>query len=136
MHIEPSQEALAAFFSSPPLGPVVMLNLLRFRDEADYTRSPQLAPSSPVSGEEAYRLYAGATMPFLAKAGADVIYQGKSNAFLIGPSDENWDLVLLVRYPDVQAFMGMVTNPDYLAGAGHRTAALLDSRLLPMIDAA
>jgi uncharacterized protein (DUF1330 family) len=134
MYIHPTKEAGAAFFGAPPEGPVVMLNLLRFREVADYSKSPHLAPASPVSGEEAYRRYAAHTMPLLQKAGSEVLLLGKSRPPLIGPTDERWDLVLLVRHRSAQAFLAFATDEAYLAGEGHRTAALADSRLLPITE--
>ena len=68
----------------------------------------------------------------LAAAGGRVIFSGSAEHFLIGPMEEAWDHVLLVRYPSAQAFLGFASDSAYLAGAGHRTAALADSRLLPM----
>ncbi len=132
MHIEPTQEAGAAFFGNPPSGPVVMLNLLRFRDVADYSASPDLAPADPISGEQAYALYAAHALPFVTQAGGEVLFHGNSNAFLIGPKEERWDRVLLVRHVSAQAFLVFAKDREYLAGLGHRTAALADSRLLPI----
>lgn len=131
MHIEPSPSQMAAFVGDPRAGPMVMLNLLRFRDEADYSRSPELAPADPIKGVEAYARYGEHVMPLLAKAGAEVLYQGVAAEMLIGPEDESWDLAVLVRYPSAGAFMAFATDAAYLAGVGHRTAALVDSRLLP-----
>lgn len=131
MYIEPSSSQRAGFFGDPRPGPVVMLNLLRFRAQADYARSPALAPPSPVTGAQAYARYGAEVMPLLAKAGGEVLYSGAAGAALIGPEDERWDLVVLVRYPSAAAFMAFATDAEYLAIVGHRTAALLDSRLLP-----
>lgn len=131
-YIEVSQEAGQAFFSRPPEGPVVMLNLLKFRETADYAQNPELAPEQEISGREAYELYMTHTFPFLKEAGSEVIFSGKSSAFLIGPEEENWDLVLLVRHASAAKFLEFARNEAYLRGAGHRTAALLDSRLLPV----
>jgi hypothetical protein len=39
-----------------------------------------------------------------------------------------------VRQSSVQAFMAFATDAAYLAGLGHRTAALEDSRLLPLAE--
>ena len=132
-HIEPSQVNLAAFVERRIEGEVVMLNLLRFRATADYSRSPDLAPDQPITGAEAYQCYAAHTTPFLEEAGGEVTFLGDGAGPLIGPADERWDLVILVRYPSTEAFLAMTTNPGYLAGAGHRTAALEDSRLFPLI---
>ncbi len=112
-------------------GKVVMLNLLKFRETADYSGHENIAPAGPISGKEAYQLYINHTLPILEKAGARVIFMGQSNGFLIGPEAEKWDLVLLVEHESVTTFMAFAQNEEYLKGAGHRTAALADSRLLP-----
>lgn len=133
-YIEVTREAGAAFIRSNIQGEVVMLNLLRFREVADYSGSPELAPDEPISGEEAYQRYMAHTMPFLEKAGSTLLFKGTGRTYLIGPQDKRWDLVLLVRHQSLKAFMAFASNPEYLAGAGHRTAALEDSRLLPVIE--
>jgi len=133
MYIEPTQAQGAAFFGNPPAGPVVMLNLLRFRAQADYAAHPELAGPTAVSGQEAYARYARHTMPFLTEAGGKVLFQGSGGAHLIGPTDDRWDLVLLVQHQSADAFLAFARNEAYLAGQGHRTAALEDSRLLPIV---
>ncbi len=60
----------------------------------------------------------------------------KGGAFLIGPAGERWDRAMLVRQQSVEAFIAFASNEAYLAGMGHRTAALEDSRLLPLAEAA
>jgi uncharacterized protein (DUF1330 family) len=134
IYLEPSQEAGRAFISRQIKGNVVMLNLLRFREVANYSATPELAPLEPISGEEAYRRYTEHTMPFLREAGGELLFLGNGGNFLIGPPDEQWDLVMLVRHRDVDTFLAFATNEKYLAGLGHRTAALDDSRLLPLIE--
>lgn len=109
-----------------------MLNLLRFRDQADYSSYPDLAPAAPISGRDAYDIYARHTLPFLLEAGGRVGLLGEGGHYLIGPADDRWDRVMIVEYPSVEAFLGMASNDDYLAGIGHRSAALEDSRLLPI----
>ena len=113
-------------------GKVVMLNLLRFKAEADYSNHPDLAPAAPISGEAAYQIYMKETLPFLKEAGSKVLFYGESKAFLIGPQEESWDRVLLVEHESVTKFMAFAQNQAYLKIAGHRTAALEDSRLLPI----
>jgi hypothetical protein len=56
-YLEPSTEAGRAFSTRKIDGPVVMLNLLRFRDTADYSASPELARETPIGGAEDYRRY-------------------------------------------------------------------------------
>lgn len=133
-YLEPTQESGAAFFKRGISGGVVMLNLLRYRPVADYSASPQLEPETPISGEEAYRLYMEHTLPFLKESGGEVIFFGAGGQFLIGPTDERWDAVMLVRQSSVAEFMAFASNQEYLAGLGHRIAALEDSRLLPIVE--
>jgi len=133
-HLEPSREAGRCLVQRNITGELVMLNLLRFRDVADYSASPELAPAQPISGAEAYARYIAHTLPLLRKSGGDLIFVGEGGRFLIGPDDESWDRALLVRQKSVGAFMAFAVAEAYLAGVGHRTAALIDSRLLPLVE--
>ena len=60
------------------------------------------------------------------------MFLGSGGSFLIGPEHEKWDLVMLVRQSSAESFLAFAENKDYLAGLGHRTAAVEDSRLLPL----
>jgi len=132
-YLEPTQEAGRNLFMRGISGPVVMLNLLRFRAVADYSATPHLAPTEPISGEAAYRLYVAHTLPHLEASGGKLLFFGRGGKYLIGPSSEEWDMVMLVQQSSLASFMAFASNEDYLAGIGHRTAALSDSRLLPMV---
>ena len=133
-YLEPTQEAGRAFLARNLTGPVVMLNLLRFRAVADYSATPHLAPKEPISGAAAYRLYVEHTLPHLEKSGGELVFLGKGGNFLIGPGEERWDAAMLVRQRSVADFVAFAANPEYLAGMGHRLAALEDSRLLPLVE--
>ncbi len=131
-YIDVSQESGKKFYMDfHDKGKIVMLNLLKFREKADYTKLEQIKPDQTISGEEAYKLYMKMTLPELDKAGSRIIYYGKSNSFLIGPDSEKWDAILIVEHESVLKFMEFAKNEDYLKNAGHREAALDDSRLLP-----
>jgi uncharacterized protein (DUF1330 family) len=134
MYIEPTQESGTALFMRGISAEVVMLNLLRFREVADYADHPELAPDEPISGREAYQRYIEFTEPFLAESGGEVVFLGEGGTFLIGPMDETWDVVMLIRQKSVAGFFAFASNAAYLAGIGHRTAALADSRLLPLVE--
>lgn len=108
--INPSPDNIAALREMQLEGPVVMLNLLRFR---------------PDGGAEQYERYAAAAIPFLARAGAELRYLGDGAATVIGA--DHWDEVLLVEYPDIQAFFDMTSDPEYPSNL--RAEGLLDSRL-------
>lgn len=111
--------------------PVVMLNLLRFRDVADYSNRPDLAPAEPISGAAAYRRYSAAAQAALEGIGGTLELFRPCGPTFIGPEGEQWDAMLTVRYPSPAAFRAMVNDSTYLEAAAHRTAALADSRLIP-----
>jgi hypothetical protein len=132
-YLEPTQEAGRAFVMRRIPGDVVMLNLLRFREVADYSTSPELTPPNPLSGQAAFQRYIEHTLPFLHKSGGDVLFLGAGGPFLIGPEIERWDLAMLIRQRSVESFLNFASHAEYLAGLGHRSAALEDSRLLPLV---
>lgn len=131
-YLDPTPDSGRAFFLRGIKGPVVMLNLLRFRAIADYTATPGLAPDRPISGAEAFDLYVAHTLPYLRESGGEVMFLGAGGRFLIGPPDDRWDGAMLVRQHSVESFMAFASHEAYLGGIGHRTAALEDSRLLPL----
>ena len=132
-YLEVSQAAGAALVARQIAGPVTMVNLLRFREVADYSQSPELTPPAPISGAAAFDQYIDHTLPLLEQSGGELMFLGVGGTYLIGPTEERWDLVMLVRQNSLADFMAFASNPAYLAGLGHRTAALEDSRLLPTI---
>lgn len=134
-YLEVTQAAGRELFMRGIEGPVVMLNLLRFRAVADYSAHPELAPDEPISGAAAYQRYMDHTYPYLQASGGEVIFYGTGGPFLIGPAAERWDAAMLVRQQSLAAFLAFSTNAAYLAGMGHRVAALEDSRLLPLVEA-
>lgn len=133
-YLEPTQASGAALFRRGISGVVVMLNLLRLREVADYTANPELAPAQPISGRAALERYIAHTLPFLQESGGELLLLGEGGAFFIGPAEERWDVVMLVRQHSLERFFAFASNPDYLAGMGHRTAVLSDSRLLPIVE--
>lgn len=126
--VVPDREDFPAALNELPKGiPIVMLNLLRFKDEAEY---PKNHPHPPCSGAEAYDRYSRALEKYVADAGGEVLSYGKALSPLIAPDGEDWDVMLLVRYPSADAFMWMMSAPGYHEATAHRTAALVDSRLI------
>lgn len=135
-HIDPTPAAGRALMLRGLNGPVMMLNLLRFRTLADYRATPAIAPAQPISGRAAYDLYVAHTLPYLIRSGGAVLFDGDGGDVLVGPDGERWDRVMLIRQASLDSFMAFASNAEYLAGLGHRSAALADSRLLPTLDRA
>jgi len=121
--IEPDAGQIRALVDSSHEGPIAMLNLLRFRQEA-------LAPDEGMSGAEAYGLYSQGVAPFLEAADGRVLSAVSCSQSVIGPAEPEWQMAIIVEYPSRASFLAMVGNPDYQEVARHRTAALADSRLI------
>lgn len=126
--LNPTREQLAEFAEKLPADtPILMLNLLRYHPEAQY---PADADQSPCSGREAYARYSRTALTKVRGVGGEVQVLAGIEVALIAPPGEQWDELLLVRYPSKDAFLSMLADPEYRAATVHRTAALADSRLL------
>jgi uncharacterized protein (DUF1330 family) len=95
--------------------PVVMLNILRFRDKTE---------AGTESGEQAYARYGANAFPFLKKAGAKILWRGKVTNMVIGEGEKPPHEILLVKYPTVQHFLDMALSEEYMKIAHDRTIAL------------
>ncbi len=110
----------------PANTPVTMLNLLKFHPQAQY---PKDSGHVPCTGRKAYETYAAVAVQKVKEVGGKPMFMADALERFIGPEGEEWDEVLLVNYPSVQAFLSMLAMPDYQAATVHRTAALEDARL-------
>lgn len=71
-YLDPTDEAATHLFTKPLKNDVHVLNLLRFKTQADYRQHPQLAPTPPISGREAYMRYVEAALPLLRASGGEI----------------------------------------------------------------
>jgi uncharacterized protein (DUF1330 family) len=86
-------------------GPVVMVNLMRFRERS---------LDGDGSGWDAYLRYSALTVPMIKARGGTLLWTGNARAVALGAEEGNqWDYVALVYYPTVAAFIDMMTSPDY-----------------------
>jgi len=99
--------------SLPDEGPVVMVNLVRFRDRAEYKRYSEL------------------TMPLVKARGGTVLWAGEVEGAAFGdPEKDKWDYVVLVYYPSRAAFLDMMSSAEYEKANAHREAALEEHVIL------
>ncbi len=127
--IDPDREQFEAFKDLNRDQPIEMLNLVKFRETAQYPSDHPLA-NAGLTGAQAYRNYGAETAPIFARIGATILWRGTFQTTLIGPQDEEWDEVFIARYPTAHAFLEMVTDPAYRAAVMHRQAAVETSRLI------
>jgi uncharacterized protein (DUF1330 family) len=123
-YVDPTREAFADFVALKREGPVAMLNLVALHEKAQYK------DGRDVSGVDAYAEYGRGAGPVFTRVGGKQIWLGVPELMLIGPAEENWHLAFIAQYPDIEAFVEMVKDPDYQAIVFHRQAAVKDSRLL------
>jgi uncharacterized protein (DUF1330 family) len=121
--LEPEAEQVRRLASSSDRGPIVMVNLLRFKPQAD-------GIDAGISGAEAYARYAEGVAPHLERVGGRLLGAVACEEGVIGPAEPEWDMVALVAYPSREAFLAMTADPGYLEVHRHRVAALADSRLI------
>ena len=108
--LETTPEQFAALAARPADAPVLMVNLLKFKAQG---------------GLESYQRYGLEVAPHLERVGAAVRYAGTAPAVIIGDGERPWwDAILIVEYPTPQAFIDMVTTPEYAKVHEHRAAAL------------
>lgn len=108
--------------------PVFMLNLVRYRERADYGDRTGF---EPCSGRTAYQQRYLPVWRALAPADAQVVWLGTALGHLVAPLDERWHDIGIVQYASISAFRQLVENPRYASEAAHhRRAALEDWRLL------
>ena len=92
--------------------PVVMLNLMKFRDDS---------LDGEGTGWDAYRRYSAHIIPLLKQGGGTVLWAGEANTVAFGPpAGGDWDYVSLIWYPTPGAFLDMMTSADYAVGNVHR----------------
>ncbi|PZR12214.1 MAG: DUF1330 domain-containing protein [Flavobacterium psychrophilum] len=131
-YLHPNYEAGKNLALKKIEGSIVNLNLIRLKEFADYSDFPDIAPQASISGYDAFIAYVQLAKPFVEQGGGEILFVGKGERFLIGPDDEQWDICMLIKQKSVSDFFAFERNPDYMKITGHRVAAILDSRLLPL----
>ena len=112
--VMPTDEALQEMLRSENLSPIVMVNLLKVRDQGKLDQ------------------YSRTVFPLITKHGGSLLYSGPVAGSVIG--DSSWDMVALVRYPSRKAFAEMILSEEYTAAAPNRIAGLERAELIMTDD--
>ena len=113
----PTPEQIQELLAGPADTPVVMVNLLRFKERAT-------EPDEGRAGIEAYQLYGTPMRKIVEERGGRFLWMGRVDSFVIGTSDTPFDAVALVEYPSRQAFVEIVSDPRVQEIGVHRAAGL------------
>ncbi len=115
---EPAQ--LESMLQPGPAGPIVMVNLLKFKDKAAYDDARACA----LTGKEAYAIYGAAVARLIRQVGGRILFAGDVTSLMLGMADPLWDEVALAEYPARQNLVQMAMSPEYQEIAVHRAAGL------------
>jgi uncharacterized protein (DUF1330 family) len=113
-------EQLEGLQQPGPKGPIIMVNLLKFKEKADY----EDGRATDLSGRGAYLIYGAAVAGMVLGVGGRILYSGDVSFLMLGQVDPLWDQIALAEYPDRAALVRMASSPEYQAIAVHRTAGL------------
>lgn len=114
------QAQMEALLAPGPAGPVFMVNLLKFKDKAEY----EDGRATTLSGREAYQIYGRAVVDILPKFGGQAIFAADVSFLSLGRAEELWDEVAIAAYPERGAMVRMSLSPEWREAAVHRTAGL------------
>lgn len=126
MPIAPKPEQLAELMERAPNGKLYMLNLLKFKDKAEYADGRE----TDLTGREAYALYGEGVGKIIAGLGGRLVWSGAPNVLVIGAGELEWDQVAIVEYPSLEAFRNMTESEAYQAVHVHREAGLAHQLLI------
>src|SRR3954452_23338065 len=116
--MEFTEAQLDALLADEEIGPVVMLNLVKYND---------------TGGLDEYLAYSRGFIPLLKRCGGTILWAGDVTGVALGDdAADDWDYAVLVQYPDRQAFVDVMTSDDYAAINPHRVAGLAKHVILPV----
>lgn len=128
----PTEAQLEQLMSLPNDAPVAALNLFQFNERAQYQPDdPEYGTSeADVTGEVAYERYGAVAGPTIVGLGGRVVFSTPVDQVMIGPSDPAWDLVAIMYFPTRNAFMQMLSDPEFQHASRHRKAAFANHCML------
>ena len=118
--VTPNEDQLAGFLEGDTETPIKMVNLLTFKDKAEYADGRE----TNLSGKEAYEIYTTEVKGHLEKVGGKSIFFGEVQRLMLGEVEELWDWVAIAEYPSRKAMLEMIMNPEYQKSEEHRSAGL------------
>ncbi|WP_422358007.1 DUF1330 domain-containing protein [Qipengyuania flava] len=128
-YIDPSPANFQAFKDLPRDEPIHMLNLLEYREQAEYPQGHEHAGKG-WSGRRAYEEYGKTSGPIFRRVGGTIVWRGSFQTMVTGPDAQRWHDGFVAQYPNAGAFFEMIKDPEYQQAVVNRTAALVDSRLM------
>ena len=98
-------------------GPVWMVNLMKYREVADYVDGRK----TTISGQEADDLYS--PIDSLTAVGAEIVFLGDVDQQLLGDNTV-WDRIAVVKYPTRRSFIEMQSRSEFQESHKHKDAGM------------
>lgn len=118
--VMPDEAQLAGFLEPDDGSPIYMVNLLKYKDKAEYADGRETS----LSGREAYHLYSDGVKKCLEKVGGKVDFAGSVRRLALGTVEELWDDIAIAMYPSRAAMLQMMQLPEMQEIGPHRAAGL------------
>ena len=118
--VRPNEEQMRGFAEPGPDGPIYMVNLLKFRDRAEYPDGRE----TDLTGEQAYMIYGRAVSKLLTNLGGGAMFSATVERLMLGEVEELWDRVAIAVYPSRAAMLEMMQSPEMQDIGSHRAAGL------------
>lgn len=118
--VTPTEEQIRGLLAPGDDSPIYMVNLLKFRDKAQYPDGRE----ANLSGKEAYARYSEGVQLTLAAVGGCAVFAGDVTRLMLGEVEELWDEVAIAMYPNRAAMLEMIQSPAYQEIHVHREAGL------------
>lgn len=103
-----------------PDGPIFMVNLLKFKDKAEYADGRE----TDLTGRQAYQLYGAGVAGLLPDFGGRIFFVADTTFLSLGQVEDLWDEVAIAAYPDRASLLRMSQSQEWQDLAVHRAAGL------------
>lgn len=128
--VAPTEEQMEGFLEPGRDGPIYMLNLLKFKEKAEYADGRETV----LSGAEAYAIYGQEVIQHLQKVGGAPMFSAGVERLMLGEVEELWDTAAIAMYPSRKAMLEMIMSPEYQASALHREAGLAGQLNIELVE--
>lgn len=129
--VSPNAEQMNEFLAPGADGPIYMINLLKFKDRAEYEDGRE----TTLSGRDAYLLYSAGVVELLARVGGSLGFDARVERLMLGEVEELWDEVAIAMYPSRAAMLEMISMPEYGEIHVHRLAGLAGQLNIETVNA-
>lgn len=121
--VRPTDEQMKGFVEDNHGKSISMVNLLKFKDKAEYPEDHELH-GKDMTGAEAFAIYGAGVSKIVMGLGGEMLFSGEVARLMLGEVGELWDQVSIVKYPSRQAMLDMMMSEEYNAIHPHREAGL------------